>query len=98
MLTKQIYKERSAANSAANYLFGGEKVSIIGPRTEWQMELMKRIFAPRKKSIMEEIMDCYSAELDKPMAPKILYRLEPPNEGEFVAENYLTFEEFKAQF
>lgn len=83
MLTKTTYKERAALQSAADYLFGREKVFAIGRSCEWQIELIGRILQPKKKSLLTVLADAARLENEKETR-QILYTLEPCEE--FVEE------------
>jgi len=98
MLTNQIYKERHAIDAATNYLFAPKKILTIGKSSEWQMELMKKLLAPKKKNLfaalIDEIQKAAETEKQKQMLPIIAYRLES---GETQSPE-LTEAEYKAIF
>jgi len=79
MLTKTTYKERAAFQSAADYLFGREKVFTIGRSCEWQIEFFNRVLKPKKKNLLTILADAARLENEREVL-SILYTLEPCEE------------------
>ena len=108
MLSNQITKERQAVDAAFSYLcdpinsLGKRKKSLrypnltFGPKNWETAEMFKLIFRPKKKSVLQQIIDAAEKERAKEMAPIVLYRIEQPRDGEFIEVNPLTIHEFNA--
>ena len=68
----------------------------FGPNNRETAALIKAIGSPRKKSILQQIIDAAERERTKEMVPILLYRIEPPKDGEYIDNNPLTMREFNA--
>lgn len=104
-----LYKNKLAELAAQYYLcdpynsLGKEKSNVrnhrsfyFGPNNQETAALIKAIGSPRKKSVLQQIIDAAERERSKEMTPIILYRMEPPKDGEYIDNNPLTMKEFNA--
>lgn len=68
----------------------------FGPQNRETTILIKAIGSPRKKSVLQQIIDAAEKERAKEMSPILLYSLEQPRDDEFIEANPLTMHEFNA--
>jgi hypothetical protein len=109
-MQKLLHYKSKLAELAANYYLCNPYNSLgknkgkprkypslyFGPNNQETAALIKAIGSPRKKSILQQIIDAAEREQTKEMAPILLYRIEPPKDGEYIDNNPLTMQEFNA--
>jgi len=83
-------KDKGVTRSYPNLYFG--------PNNRETAALIKAIGSPRKKSILQQIIDAAEKERAKEMAPIVLYRIESPMDGEFSEKIELTEKQYKDIF
>jgi hypothetical protein len=107
-MDKLLYYKNKLAQLAAQYYLCNPYNSLgkdkgktrkyphlyFGPNNRETAALIKAIYLPRKKSVLQQIIDAAERERAKEMIPIVLYSLEQPMGDEFVEVNPLTMHEF----
>ena len=111
-MQKLLYYKNQLAQLSANYYLCNPYNSLgkdkgkprkyrslyFGPNNQETAALIKAIGSPRKKSILQQIIDAAERERAKEMVPIILYSIEPPKDGEFSEKIELTEKQYKDIF
>lgn len=71
-------------------------LQVFGPNNRETVLLLKSLTVKRKPTFWNVLEDAAEQERQKEFPPVILYRLEPPQNDEWIEENPLTWEQFQA--
>lgn len=71
-------------------------LTVFGPINKETSLLFKSLAVKRKPTLWNALVSAAEKERQKEFPPVVLYRLEEPEDGEWVEENPLTEEQFQA--
>jgi hypothetical protein len=104
-----LYKDKTAQLAAEIYLndwhnslgkYKGKprkyRSFYFGPNNRETALLIKALNRNRRKTFWQKIIAAAEQERAKEMTPILLYKIEPPKDGEYIDNNPLTMQEFNA--